>query len=399
MVLAIFWEDYLHYHVARIAALCGLAKDAGHTVHAFALRSASPELPLAGYHELLKNKIQVLSYDPSVAGKNSSLSKSQLLKKLDETNPDAVAIVGYAPRTSRAALAWCRYHRRGAILMLESQAKDVRRASWKEGLKARLVSCYDAAFVSGIPQAAYAKQLGLPSERIFSGYGVVDNEFWMDGAAPVRAEATSWRKRLGLPEHFFLTACRFIAKKNLSGLVSAYAKYVEQAGSNPWSLVLVGDGELAPALRQQVASLKLTHLVHFLGYLSADEMAQVYGLASVFILASAYFEQWGLVVNEAMAAGLPVLVSNICGCLPDLVPEGVTGFTFDPREESQLTQHLLRLSDGSLDLEQMGRNAQAHIQNYSPEHFAHNLFAAAEMAIAHARSRRWPLWPPAQRWP
>ena len=398
MRLAIFWHDILHYHAARIAALLSLAEQTGNTVQAFILCSASSERPSYEYHTAIKDKIKVLSEDPSVAGEFSRHSKRQLLTELDRFNPDVVAIIGYTGCVSRAALAWCRYHRRGAILMLSSHATDYKRVWWKEWPKARLVSLYDAAFVSGKPQAAYARQLGLPPERIVSGYGVVDNNFWRDGAALARANRVPWRNHHVNLEHFFLTACRFVPKKNLTGLVNAYAKYVAQAGSNPWSLVIVGDGKLAPVLQQQVAELNLAHLVHFPGYLSADEMAKVYGLASAFVLASTYAEQWGLVVNEAMAAGLPVLVSHICGCVPDLVIEGETGFRFDPTNEQQLAELFLRCSTGKIELTEMGRQAQAHIQHYSPEKFAQNLFAAAHIAIKHAHSRRWQIWPSPPLW-
>ncbi|MGB0383282.1 MAG: glycosyltransferase family 4 protein [Ardenticatenaceae bacterium] len=398
MKIAIFWHDILHYHVARIAALLQLAERTGHTVQAFILCSAYSELPSFEYHTTIKDKVKILSEEPSVAGEFSRHSKRQLLTELDRFNPDVVAIIGYTGCVSRGALAWCRYHRRGAILMLSSHATDYKRVWWKEWPKARLVRLYDAAFVSGKPQAAYAQQLGVPPERIVSGYGVVDNDFWRDGAALARANPVRWRTDLAMPEHFFLTACRFVPKKNLTGLLNAYAKYVAQAGSTPWALVIVGDGNLAPLLQQQVAELNLADLVHFPGYLPADEMATLYGLASAFVLASAYAEQWGLVVNEAMAAGLPVLVSQICGCVSDLVIEGKTGFTFDPSKEEQLAELFLNCSTGKLEWSDMGRQAQAHIQHYSPEHFAHNLFAAAQMAIKHARSRRWQSWPSPSFW-
>lgn len=399
MKLAIFWEDFLHYHVARINALSQVAAENGHEVCAIALRSRSPELTLSGYHDLSAHKITVLSDDLVNAGGNSLLSKQLLLQKLDVECPDVVAIIGYRQRVSRAALGWCRYHRRGAVLLLESQAIDYHRLHVQEWLKKQLANLYDATFVSGRAHSDYASTLGFCPERIFTGYSVVDNHFWQQEATRAQMDPDKWRTHNNVPHKFFLTACRFIPKKNLNGLINTYAAYVSQCRMEPWSLVIVGDGELAPLLYQQVDELNLTNLVHFTGYLSAERMAHIYGLAAAFILASTYAEQWGLVVNEAMAAGLPVLVSQICGCVPDLIIDGETGFQFDPKHPEELTQLLLRVAEGNVDLAQIGHNAQQHIQNYSPQRFAEALWAAAEVAITHAQKRRWPLCPPPSLWP
>lgn len=203
---------------------------------------------------------------------------------------------------------------------------------------------------------------------------------------------------MGLPARFFLTVSRLVPKKNVSGLIRAYANYVKQVES-PWSLVIVGDGEQAAALREEVRRMGLNHLITFLGYLQADALAQLYPLASAFVLASAYYEQWGLVVNEAMAAGLPVLVSNICGCVPDLIVEGVTGFSFNARNENELASLLCKVAHGNLNLVEMGRHAQEHIANYSPENFAETLFALAQIAKGHAQARRWHYWIPPEFFP
>lgn len=398
MRLAIYWYDLLPYHIARVRALAALAPAQAATVKAFILCAGAPDLPAATYQATLDAHMTIFSQDAQTAGEFSHLSKRQLLAALDQFQPDAVAIIGYTGPVAHAALGWCRRYRRGAVLMLSSQAADFNRIWWKEWPKRQLVSLYDAAIVSGQAQAAYARQLGLASTQIWPGYGVVDNEFWQTQATATRTNAPFWREHYGLPAHFFLTVCRFVPKKNLAGLLNAYATYVRQCDSKPWSLVLVGDGELGPALRQQVIDLQLTGLVHFLGHLQAADMAKVYGLASAFILASAYAEQWGLVVNEAMAAGLPVLVSNICGCVPDLVYEGETGFTFTPTDTQAIAGLLTRVASGQIDLHAMGCKAQAHIAHYSPQQFAQNLFAAAEAAMHNAQARRWPIWPRLQWW-
>lgn len=355
-------------------------------VYPFALRNASPQLPVYGYHDLLAGKITVLSPDIVEAGVYSKASQEQVVEFLSQRDPDAVGIVGYSSPAALAALRWCRKNRRGAILMSESKAGDTIRSWGKEGLKRRIVSCFDAGLVGGIPQLDYALALGLSAGQVFLGYDAVDNEFWSSQASVVRAEAPRWRSALQLPQKYFLTACRLIPKKNVAGLLRAYAIYTRRSTAK-WPLVIAGDGRLRDDLEQLAEQLDVKEQVRFVGYLTADAMAPMYALASVFILASSESEQWGLVVNEAMAAGTPVLVSNACGCAPDLVIDGHTGYTFNPQDEAVLAELLVECERGRVDLPAMGRAAQVHVDRFSPLIFAENFIAAATVAIIRARDR------------
>ncbi|NEO65818.1 MAG: glycosyltransferase, partial [Moorea sp. SIO4G2] len=92
---------------------------------------------------------------------------------------------------------------------------------------------------------------------------------------------------------------------------------------------------------------------------------------------------WGLVVNEAMAAGLPVLVSNRCGCFEDLVVEGINGFGFNPYDREQLTKLMFKVSSGEIDLDNISQAALQHIHKFSPEYFAQGLIKAVEYALAN----------------
>jgi len=142
----------------------------------------------------------------------------------------------------------------------------------------------------------------------------------------------------------------------------------------------VGDGPRRTALEAQVARLDLGGHVRFPGFCQYDELPAYYGLADALVLASTH-EQWGLVVNEAMAAGLPVLVSERCGCAPDLVVEGETGYTFDPYDEAAIADAVGRLPEDEVR-RQMGASSRERIQAWTPATFAQNLGAAAERAQA-----------------
>ena len=169
-------------------------------------------------------------------------------------------------------------------------------------------------------------------------------------------------------------------------------RYAAQAQVPLWPLLIVGDGPLKPELEQMSRELGLTGRVHFRGYLSADAMAPFYALASAFILASSYSEQWGLVVNEAMSAGTPVLVSRVCGSAADLVVDGETGFKFDPANpDTRWRRLLLDCAQGRFDLNGLGLAAQRRIARFHPAVFAENFFQAAEAAIRYAQTQRFDL--------
>jgi glycosyltransferase involved in cell wall biosynthesis len=89
-----------------------------------------------------------------------------------------------------------------------------------------------------------------------------------------------------------------------------------------------------------------------------------------------------LVVNEAMAAGLPVVVSGVCGCVPDLVTDGVTGYTFDPYDEADLARALAAVAAPDFDRAKMGRMARERVADWSPARFATSFWRAAEAAAA-----------------
>ena len=272
--------------------------------------------------------------------------------------------------------------------MSESQASDYTRSSITERVKRGLVSCFDSMLVGGTPHVAYAQALSMPPERIFTGYDAVDNDYWAGRARQVCADAAQWRTQLGLPEHFFLTASRLVPKKNVAGLLHAYPRYAAQAPAPLWPLLIVGDGPLKHELEQLSSELGLTGRVCFRGYLSANDMAPLYALASAFILASSYSEQWGLVVNEAMSAGTPVLVSRVCGSAANLVVDGETGFRFDPDDMAALARLLLDCAQGRFDLSSLGSAAQKRVARFHPTIFAENCFQAADAAVRHAQTQR-----------
>ena len=313
---------------------------------------------------------------------------------LEQTNPDIVAVNGWNNFGSLITADCCVRHRIPMIVMSESALQDEPRTWWKEMIKRRIVDLYSAALVGGKRHVEYLVELGMPAERIFTGYDVVDNNYFCQRALQIRNSKSEIRTTYSLPENYFLASARFIEKKNLPRLIRAYAEYrdrlkgtgVNEPGYNrdaSWDLVLLGDGPLRETLNSQLSTLNLHPHVHLSGFKAYDELPVYYAFAKAFVHASTT-EQWGLVVNEAIASGLPVIVSDHCGCVPELV--NGNGFTFDPFDEHQLAEFLLRLALLRDDERKSLGDASCKIAaNFASERFGEGLERAAQLALSHPR--------------
>jgi glycosyltransferase involved in cell wall biosynthesis len=284
------------------------------------------------------------------------------------------------------------------VVMSESSRQDEPRTWLKEAIKRRIVGLYSAAIVGGQRHVEYLVELGMPRERIFTGYDVVDNDYFRQKAEEVGSQRSEVRSKYGLPENYFLASGRFVEKKNLSALIEAYAEYrrrssafakaaadKEIAANVPWNLVVLGEGPLRGTLNTQLSTLNLNEHVHLPGFEPYDELPVYYALANAFVHASTT-EQWGLVVNEAIASSLPVIVSNRCGCAPELV--NGNGFTFDPTNEHELTARLLEMASLSdEERKYLGENSYRIAANFAPERFREGLERAASAAMEVPQKR------------
>src|SRR6267154_2196053 len=309
---------------------------------------------------------------------------------LEQTNPDVVAVNGWNNFGSLIAANCCLRRGISMVVMSESARGDEPRMRWKEMIKRRIIGLYSAALVGGQRHVDYLVQLGMRRERIFTGYDVVDNEYFRAKTEEIRSQTSEVR------EKYLLASARFIEKKNIPKLIQAYAEYrsrlqgtgVTDPGYNgraPWHLVLLGDGPLRESLNSQLSTLNLHQHVHLPGFKPYDELPIYYALANAFVHASTT-EQWGLVVNEAIASGLPVIVSERCGCVPELVQGN--GFTFDPTNEHELTARLLEMASlSNEERKRLGDNSYRIAANFAPERFGEGLERAASAAMGIPQKR------------
>lgn len=304
---------------------------------------------------------------------NSKKNKYVIEEKLKELNPDIVVFLGgYSAIEMRSTLRFCLLNKVRTVLCSDSFIKNHDMFVLKNFVKKKIINSFDCALVAGTPHKEYLESYDFPEDKIFLGFDVVDNEHFSTYKNEISFE--------GLPQKYFLTTCRFVPGKNIEFLLEAYVKYLNVMKLDPWSLVILGDGPLRDEYMSLVSDYGLSSYVFFPGFASYETLPMYYSYASAFVLPS-LSETWGLVVNEAMASGLPVLISDRCGCTSDLVCEGVNGFTFDPFDIDQLVTYLSDFSSRGDDLSLMGDASREIISKWSTKTFALNLVKSFDKLV------------------
>lgn len=301
----------------------------------------------------------------------------RVLATLHKQKPALVFVNGWATRDALVVHAWCRMHGIKTVLVSDSVPKEAADQDWREYIKALVVRGSTGAFVGGAPHRRYVAELGMPANRIFDGCDVVDNgHFRRLHERDEKDENDAARRRI-------LTVVRFIPAKNLMAAGRAFLQFAKTRPDNEdWKWLLAGYGPLQRELDDLSASSQ--GRIVLVGKQSYDDLPALYQSADIYWQPSTY-EPWGLAVNEAMAAGLPIIVSTACGCAEDLVDASV-GWTFSPDREEQLVAALERAASRHEMWASMGRQAAAKIANWDLDRFAAGALAAAQAALGCPQS-------------
>jgi glycosyltransferase involved in cell wall biosynthesis len=260
---------------------------------------------------------------------------------LEETAPDVVLVPGWYSITLLRAILWARA--RGIPVIYRGDTNnEVAPGGWRRPLwhvKTRvLLSLYSAYLSVGRRSREYLVSHGAAETRIYASPACVDNQSFASTAAPYLEPAlrAATRKRLGAGSSDFVTlfAGKLESYKRPFDALRAVASLGRHA-----MLVVAGSGPLDGEMRSEAERLGV-RLVP-LGFVNQRQLAEVYSSADCLVLPSP--ESWGLVVNEAMATGLPAVVSAHVGCGPDLVVAAETGETYRAGDIQDLTGALERV--------------------------------------------------------
>jgi glycosyltransferase involved in cell wall biosynthesis len=237
----------------------------------------------------------------------------------------------------------------------------------KTCVKRWLVRQFDAALVGGGSHTGYLASLGFPPNRVEIGYDVVDNQHFSRAGSPYA----------DVPEKRYMFAnTRFLPRKGIDALLRAYARYlaieVHRQGA-PWHLVISGSGEMEKPWKALAEELRVADTVHWPGFIQYQDLPSVYRSAGVFVH-PARQEAWGLVVNEAAAAGLPLIVGRRVGAACELMRDGENGFLVDPDHIESFANVLVRVSRMT-DAERtsMGEASQHLVAQFGVDRFGRAL--------------------------
>jgi len=194
-----------------------------------------------------------------------------------------------------------------------------------------------------------------------------------------RLDESQVRSRHHLPERYFLYVGRLVKAKGVFDLLDAYARLkAEHRGKV--GLVFVGDGSDRQELVERASKI-VPGTIQFLGFMHREELPAAYALADGLIFPT-HSDPWGLVVNEAMACGLPVIATNVAGCASDLVENGWNGFVISPGDASQLSLAMEKLASNSELRVEMGRRSRERVEAYAPAAWAEGMVGAVRFASA-----------------
>jgi glycosyltransferase involved in cell wall biosynthesis len=261
------------------------------------------------------------------------------------------------------------------------------RPLWKRVLKTILLRNFLRgawALYVGQQSRRYWESYGVPTTRLFFAPHCVDNDFWSSKARELAPSRTEIRRSFGIADDapVILFCGKFIPKKQPLLLLSAYSTVRKQV---PCWLLMVGDGQLRSDVERQIREAGIEGAI-LPGFLNQNELPRAYTAADIFVLPSAFYETWGLVVNEAMNFSLPIVVSDKVGCSNDLVKDGWNGFSFPHDDEAQLAHRLRQLVADAAMRKEFGRHSAELVAKYSVAACADGIMVAASAAAASARS-------------
>lgn len=316
------------------------------------------DIPLTdGYeHEFVSNR-------GSMRRDFRGLKNPELIQKIEAWKADAVLVIGWNYYSHLKVLRHFKnkipvFFRGDSTLLDETPGvKTLARRIFLRWIYSHV----NTAFYVGTHSKAYFRAHGLRDNQLVYTPHAIDNERFADKTGQYAEEARKWRKELGIKETdtVLLFAGKLQTKKNPELLVKAFLTI-----NNPaLHLVLAGNGEQEKYLKQLAQGHSR---IHFVPFQNQSRMPVVYKLGDVFCLTSqGPGETWGLAVNEAMACGKAVIVSDRCGCATDLVKNGNNGFIFEYNNIIDLTEKIQYFLNHRDDIGKMGQTGLDIIQNWS----------------------------------
>lgn len=287
-----------------------------------------------------------------------------LNRELRDWAPDAIILYGWAFRSHLACLRY--FSGKVPILFRGDSTLLDERPGPKQWLRRVFLTWVyrhvDIGLCVGQHNRTYYLAHGLrPGQLVYAPHTIDNDRFAADDGSRSKA-AREQRRAMGIADHEYVLL--FVGKLEAKKDPDFLLRLLHVLDDPAFHVVYVGNGHLEAALRQKADGHPR---VHFLGFRNQQAMPEIYRIADVLVLPSRWNETWGLAVNEAMACGRTVLVSDRVGCAPDLVLHDQTGWIFrsEGQSESEVAGWLKHAAARSGTFVEMGRRAQDRIMNHS----------------------------------
>ncbi|TMK71184.1 MAG: glycosyltransferase [Actinobacteria bacterium] len=303
-----------------------------------------------------------------------------ITRALAAADPQVVVVSGWSTFASQAAVAWCRRRRIPYVLLVESHDHGPR-PGWRRAVKGtvvpRLVRPAAGALAVGSLARRSLEARGADAERIRVFANTIDVPAWRHRAAALAKRRPELRAGLGFGEEdvVVVSVGRVAAEKGFDTLIRSVA----DAGDERLALVLAGHGPEQTRLEWLASELGVR--LHTTGHLDSGELARVYVAGDVFALLSSR-ESWGVVVNEAAASGLPLVLSDQVGAAHDLLRDGENGFLVPAGDAAAAARALRRLAADPVRRSAMGERSQALVGDWDYDSSVESFVAAVHEAIA-----------------
>lgn len=278
---------------------------------------------------------------------------------------DILISAGWLDFASQCAFIMCMLKHKPYIIWSESTVNE---PSWRRTLTKPLVKFFinhaNAYLAISQRSKEYLISLGAKPEKIFKAVSSVDNNHFYKKSRLSGIKKTATKDKLKIKEEkIILYAGQLIERKGIGYLLSAFQQIRKE--DDNIGLLLVGYGLLKEKLVKFVKQNAVKG-VYFQDHVELNEIPQMYGIADVFVLPSLE-ETFGLVVNEAMASRLPVIVTDRIGSCEDLVIDGYNGYVVPSADADEIRRAIIKILNRPIKTQKMGRNSWKLIQKFSPE--------------------------------
>ncbi len=285
---------------------------------------------------------------------------------LEKIKPGKLIICDYSNIFGWISLFWAKINKIQIVFWLVSTIDDRKHFFPKEQIKQYFLKHFQLHLSPGIKTKQYLEYMKVDSSKIqITGYGV-ENKFYLHKYNKFKNDLFFKENNVQTKNNFLFVG-RLSPEKNVISTLSAFNNISNI--DNEWGLIILGDGEQKGEIQSYILDHKLEKQIHLVGFVQQNNIVKYYANCKVLVLPS-ISEPWGLVVNEAMICRLPVLVSNRCGCAPELVKEGVNGFTFDPNDLNKLELLMKEFVSGKHNIDKMGDESYKIVERHSPDKIA-----------------------------